>query len=115
MDIRAVSRFLKLSPSKARDLARAMRGRTVADALKVVEFSKRRGAGLLAKTLKSAIANAENNAKLSAEKLFVREAIVEQGPTMKRFWPRSRGMVSPVLKRMSHIRITLTDSKPSAK
>lgn len=115
MEIRAVSKFVRLSPSKARDLARAMRGQSVADALKVVAFSKRRAAFHLAKTLKSAIANAENNAKVSAEKLFVRDAIIEQGPTMKRFWPRSRGMVSPVLRRMSHVRITLTDKKPSAK
>ena len=85
------------------------------DALKMVQFSKRRAAFHLAKTLKSAIANAENNAKVSAEKLYVRDAIIEQGPTTKRFWPRSRGMVSPVLKRMSHVRITLTDTKPSAK
>jgi len=92
-----------------------MRGLPVADALRVVEFSERKGAFQIAKTLKSAIANAENNAKLSAEKLFVQEAIVSQGPTLKRFWPRSRGMVSPILKRMSHIKITLTDKKPSAK
>jgi len=115
MDVEALTKHVRMSPSKARDLANAIQGRTVAEALKITEVSERKAAYYLGKTLKSAIANAENNAKLSAEKLFVREAIVEQGPTMKRFWPRSRGMVSPVLKRMSHIRITLTDSKPSAK
>lgn len=115
MEIQAITKFIRLSPYKARDLARALRGLPVVDALKVVEFSERKAALHIRKTLKSAIANAENNAKVSAEKLFVRRAVVEKGPMMKRFWPRSRGMVSPVLRRMSHIRITLTDEKPSAK
>lgn len=115
MEIKATTRYVRISPSKVRDLARAMTGLSVSDALRVVEFSERKGAILLTKTLKSAIANAENNSKLSAEKLFVTHAVVEQGPVLKRHWPRSRGMVSPVLKRTSHIKITLTDKKPSAK
>jgi large subunit ribosomal protein L22 len=115
MEIKATTRYVRLSPSKARDLARALRGLSVADALKIEEFSERKAAFHIAKTLKSAIANAENNAKASADALYVREAVVQQGPMLKRFWPRSRGMVSPVLRRMSHIKITLTDEKPSAK
>lgn len=115
MEIEATTKFVRLSAYKARDLARAMRNLPVAEALRVVEFSERKAAFHLRKTLRSAIANAENNAKVSAEKLFVRRAVVEQGPVMKRFWPRSRGMVSPILRRMSHIRITLTDEKPPAK
>ena len=115
MEIQATTKFVRMSPFKARDLARALRGLPVPEALKIVEFSERKAARHLAKTLKSAIANAENNAKASAEKLFVREAIIEQGPSLRRFWPRSRGMVSPIQRRMSHIKITLTDEKPSAK
>ncbi len=115
MEINAKTRFVRMAPSKARDLARAMRGLSVAHALRLVEFSERKAGFQLAKTLKSAIANAENNAKASAEKLFVKEAVIEQGPILKRFWARSRGMVSPVLKRTSHIKITLTDEKPRAK
>ena len=115
MEIKATTRYVRIAPSKARDLAQAMQGLTVAEALRVVEFSERKGAFHLTKTLKSAIANAENNSKLSAEKLFVSQAVVEQEPVMKRHWARSRGMVSPVLKRTSHIKITLTDKKPSAK
>jgi len=115
MEIQARTRFVRMSPYKARDLARAMSGLSVPEALKIVEFSERKAARHLAKTLKSAIANAENNAKASAEDLFVREAIIEQGPSLRRHWPRSRGMVSPIQRRMSHIRITLTDEKPSAK
>jgi len=114
MDITAKSRYARISPSKARDLARAIRGKGVGEALRITELSERKGAFLIGKTLKSAIANAENNAKLSADDLVVKEAIVDQGPSLKRYWPRSRGMVSPVLKRTSHIRITLTDGKGNA-
>lgn len=114
MDIEAKTRFVRVNPWKAADLARALRGLPVDRALQTLEFSGRKGAVAMLKTLKSAVANAVNNAKLDAETLFVKEAAVEQGPRMKRFWPRSRGMVSPILRRMSHLRIVLTDKKPSA-
>ena len=115
MEILAKTTFVRLAPSKARDLAKAMRGLSVAEALKLVEFNERKAAFYLQKTLKSAIANAENNAKLSADALFVLSAVVEKGPVMKRFWPRARGMASPIEKKTSHIKITLTDKKASTK
>jgi large subunit ribosomal protein L22 len=115
MEIQAKTTFVRLAPSKARDLAKAMRGLPVAEALKLVEFNERKAAFYIGKTLKAAIANAENNAKLSADTLFVSNAVVEKGPVMKRFWPRARGMASPIEKKMSHIKITLTDQKPAAK
>lgn len=114
MEIQAKTRFARLAVSKAKDLATALRGKSVPEALKLVEFSERKAAFYLGKTLKSAIANAENNAKLSAEDLIVSEAVVETGPTMKRWWPRARGSASPILRRMSHIRITLTEKKAVA-
>jgi len=112
MEVMAITRFVRLAPSRAVDMAGALQGLPVPKALQIVSFSKRKAAFYLAKTLRSAIANAENNNQLTAENLFVKEAAVEQGPVMKRFWPRSRGMASPVLKRTSHVRITLTDTKP---
>lgn len=115
MEITASTRYVRMSPFKARDLARVLRGLPVPEALRVVRFSERKVARQLEKTLRSAIANAENNAKASADKLYVREAVIEQGPVLKRFWPRSRGMVSPVLRRTSHVKVTLTDQKPSSK
>jgi large subunit ribosomal protein L22 len=104
-----------MSPSKAQDLARAIQGRSVAEALRITEFSERKAAFQIGKTLKSAIANAENNASLSADNLFVRLAVVEKGPHMKRFWPRARGSASPILKKTSHVRIVLTDKRPAGK
>jgi len=114
MEITAKTRHVRLAPSKAADLAGALRGLAVPAALRAVQFSDRKAAFYLAKTLKSAIANAANNHDLAVEKLYVKEAVVEQGAMQQRFWPRSRGMVSPVLKRTSHVRVTLTDQRPAA-
>lgn len=114
MEIKAKTKYVRLSPTKARTLARNIQGLKVEEALRVVELNKNKAAVCIGKTLKSAIANAENNKELSSDRLYVQEAIIEKGPVMRRFWPRSRGMVSPVEKKMSHIRITLTDKKPAA-
>ena len=115
MEVIAKTRFVRLAPSKAVDMARALQGLPVPKALQIVSFSERKAAFYLGKTLKSAIANAENNHQLSAENLYVKEASVDAGPVMKRFWPRSRGSASPILKRTSHVRVTLTDEKPRRK
>jgi large subunit ribosomal protein L22 len=100
-----------MSASKGQQLAKRLRGRPVAEALKVVQFSPRKSAGLLSKVLKSAIANAQHNAKLSVDALWVKEAVVQEGPRLRRFWPRARGSAGPVLKRLCHVRIVLTDGK----
>ncbi len=113
MEVKAITKFARLSPSKARDLARKMQGLPVADALKVSDFSARKAAALIGKTLKSAIANAENNAKLAVDELMVKEAVVEEGPRMKRYWSRARGGIRPIKKRMCHIKIVLTDGQES--
>ncbi len=109
MEIRAVTKYVRLSPRKARDIARAIQGKPVAEALRITQFNKRKGARLVGKTLKSAIANAENNAELSAEGLVVKEAVINPGPTLKRHWPRARGMVSHIRHQTSHIQIVLSD------
>ncbi len=111
MEVKAVTKYVRLSPRKARDMARAIQGLPVADAIKTVEFSERKAARQLEKTIRSAVANAENNAKLSADDLKVKEATIGEGPAMKRFWARSRGMVSRIRKRTSHITIVLSDGK----
>ncbi len=112
MDVTATARFVRISPTKVRDLTRAIQGKSVDEALRITSFNKRKGAFLVGKTLKSAIANAEHNADLSADDLFVKEAVVDGGPTIKRFRPAARGMAKPIQKKTSHIRITLTDSRP---
>lgn len=115
MDVQAITKFVRISPTKARDFARSVQGLPVGEALTRTQFSERKAAFQIGKTLRSAIANAENNADLSADDLYVKEAVVLDGPALKRFWPRARGMVSPIKRRMSHIQIVLTDERPVRK
>ena len=77
MEIKATSKYVRMTPTKARDLTRAIQGKSVGEALQAVELNKRKAAVCIAKTLKSAIANAENNAQASADKLYVAKAVVE--------------------------------------
>lgn len=109
MEVRAIYRYAKISPFKAREVTRAIQGLPVSAALDLVAFSPKKAAALVSKTLKSAVANAENNAQLRVDGLVVKEAIVGEGPTMKRMMARARGSGSRILKRSSHIRIVLTD------
>ena len=109
MDVSATNKYVRMSPDKARDLARRVKGLPVGEALKVLQFSKRKAGVQIGKTLRSAIANATNNAELDAESLRVKEALVDAGPTALRYWPRARGMVSPVLRRTCHVKVVVTD------
>ncbi|MCF7847369.1 MAG: 50S ribosomal protein L22 [Kiritimatiellales bacterium] len=109
MEVSATTKYVRMSPTKARDLAGAIKGLPVADALRITEFNARKAAVQIGKTLKSAIANAENNEGLSVDNLFVKEAVVNGGPVLKRWRPRARGMASPIQKKTSHITIVLTD------
>src|SRR5437667_5251569 len=109
MEVRSIYRYAKISPFKAREVTREIQGLPVSAALDLVAFSPKKAAILISKTLKSAVANAENNANLHVDGLVVKEAIVGEGPTMKRMMPRARGSGSRILKRTSHIRIVLSD------
>jgi large subunit ribosomal protein L22 len=109
MQVSSTYRYAKISPFKVREVTRAIQGLPVSAALDLVAFSPKKAAGFISKTLKSAVANAENNANLRVDGLVVKEATVGEGPTMKRMMPRARGSGSRILKRSSHIRIILTD------
>jgi len=109
MQIHSTTKYAHISAFKAREVAREIQGLPVATALDIVAFSPKKAAVLIGKTLKSAVANAENNANLRADTLVVKEATIGEGPTAKRFQPKARGSAGPILKRSSHIRIVLTD------
>ena len=109
MQVSSTYRYAKISAFKAREVTRAIQGLPVSAALDLVAFSPKKAAALISKTLKSAVANAENNANLKVDGLVVKEAIVGEGPTMRRMMTRARGSGSTVRKRSSHIRIVLTD------
>src|SRR5438309_12032254 len=109
MEVSSTYRYAKISPFKVREVTRAIQGLPVSAALDLLAFTPKKAAGLINKTLKSAVANAENNANLKVAGLVVKEAVVGEGPTMKRMMPRARGSGSRILKRTSHIRIVLSD------
>ncbi len=115
MEVRSIYKYARISAFKVREVTREIQGLPVSAALDVLAFTPKKAAFLINKTLKSAIANAENNANLKADGLVVKEAVVGEGPTFKRMMTRARGSGSRVLKRTSHIRIVLTDEKPEKK
>jgi large subunit ribosomal protein L22 len=98
-----------MSAQKMREVVRQIQGLPALEAQAVLQFVPRKGARVVAKTLKSAIANAENNNKLKPETLRVKEAVAGTATTLKRFTPKARGSAGPILKRRCHIKITLSD------
>jgi large subunit ribosomal protein L22 len=109
MEVRSIYKYARISPFKAREVTREIQGLPVSAALDLLTFTPKKAAFLIGKTLKSAIANAENNANLKPDGLVVKEATVGEGPTLKRIIARARGSASRILKRTSHIRIVLSD------
>lgn len=113
MEVQALTRYARMSPKKVREVVRTIQGRKANDAVDLLTLIPRKSARLIVKTLKSAIANAENNNNLSADSLVVKSALVENGPVLKRFKAGARGTAMPRRKKMSHIRIVLSDSATS--
>ncbi|NOY74179.1 MAG: 50S ribosomal protein L22 [Kiritimatiellaeota bacterium] len=109
MEVKAVTKYVRISPEKARQVARLLQGKSVEEALSIVELVPRKAARLLGKTLKSAVANAENNRNLNRADLVVKEALVGPGPVIKRFRTKARGMAGRILKRTSHFTVVLTN------
>lgn len=113
MEVKAHTRHLRMSPRKVRLVVDAVRGMAVEPALAQLTFMSRAAARPVKKLLESAIANAEHNFKLDREGLYIKAALVNQGPTLKRWRPRAMGAAAPILKRTSHVTLVL-DSKTGA-
>ncbi|MBI2849529.1 MAG: 50S ribosomal protein L22 [Chloroflexi bacterium] len=105
MEVRAVVKNTGITPLKARFLIDMVRGKSVAEALTILNFTPTPSARIVAKVIKSAAANAENVFQLPAENLRVVRIFADEARTLKRFRARSRGRVSPILKRSSHITV----------
>ncbi|MBH9991552.1 50S ribosomal protein L22 [Lactobacillus sp. W8092] len=108
---KAVAKTVRIAPRKARLVVELIKGKTVAEALAILQFTPRAGSPIVAKVLKSAIANAEHNYDLDAQNLIVSEAYVNEGPTLKRFRPRAKGSASPINKRTSHITVVVSQTE----
>ena len=111
MQVSATAKYLRGSTRKARLVVQAIRGRPVEEAAALLRFMPQAAAVDVAKVLKSATANAENNLNLSADDLVVLDARADEGPTMKRWQPRAQGRAFPIHKPMTHITIVVADQE----
>ena len=112
MNAKAIQRFARITPRKCNQVLDLIRGQSVEQAQTTLQFTPKYGARLVQKVLKSAVSNALQQGKVRVEDLYVREAVVGAGPTLKRWLPRAQGRATPLLKRTSHV--VVTDSLESA-
>lgn len=109
METRAVTRFVRVSPFKARLVVDQIRGKGVEEALNILKFVSKRSAALVAKTLRAAVANAEGTQSVNVDRLYVKQIKVDEGGMWKRFMPRARGRATRVRKRLSHITVVVDE------
>lgn len=105
MEVRAIAKYIRVSPRKARLVCDAVRGKGVTEALAILRFLPQKSAVTVAKVVKSATANAENNYDLDPDELYVKRIFADDGPTLKRFRAGARGRAKPILKRSCHITV----------
>lgn len=113
-EVKAIAKYVRIAPRKVRIVIDLIRGKDVADALAILKFTPKRGAVLVDKVLRSAIANAENNFDMDTDNLYVSKCFVDQGPTLKRIHPRSRGQAFSILKHTSHITVVVSEKEAAA-
>lgn len=107
MEAKATAKYVRMSPSKLKPVTDLVRGKDLNEALTILKFTSGKGAELVEKVVQSAAANAENNYDMNPDELYVAEIYANQGPTMKRFRAGAQGRASMILKRTSHIAVTL--------
>lgn len=108
---RAVAKYIRISPRKVRQVVDLIRGKKVGEALAILKFTPQRSAGAIAKVVKSAAANAEHNFEMDKDALYISEAFVDQGPSLKRFKPRAMGRADAIMRRTSHITVVVSEKK----
>jgi large subunit ribosomal protein L22 len=110
VEVKARAKFIRTSPRKARMVTDLIKGRGVEEALNILGFTKKAPAQIIAKLLKSAVADADQMKNLNVDTLFIKQITVDQGPTMKRYRPRAMGRATMIRRRMSHITVVLEES-----
>jgi len=110
MEVRAITRYVRISPRKARLVTELIKGKPVEEALTTLKFVPKKGARLVSKTLRSALANAEQNPNIDVDTLYVKRVYVDEGPSMKRWRARAMGRATRILKRSSHITVILDEA-----
>ena len=109
MEARAIAKYIRMSPIKVGVVLNLIKGKSVKEASAILQYTPREAAVVINKVLNSAVANAENNFALDTDKLYVSEAYVGQGPTLKRFRPHAQGRAFRILKKTSHITISVKE------
>jgi large subunit ribosomal protein L22 len=109
MEAKAIAKYIRISPQKARLVADLVRGKKVEEARTILQYTKKYAAGLVSKVLKSAVFNAKQNSSIDDSILYVKEVFVDQGPSLKRWRARAQGRAASIKKRMSHITIILDE------
>ena len=107
MEVKSVYKYARTSAQKVREVTREVQGMSVSHALSILNYTPKKAALLVGKTLQSAVANAEHNHQLDAEDLFVKSALATDGPALKRIMPRARGSAAAIKKKSCHITIIL--------
>ncbi|NVL92278.1 MAG: 50S ribosomal protein L22 [Desulfobacterales bacterium] len=109
MRVRAIAKYIRVSPRKIRLLMREIRGKRVEEALNLVSFAPQRGAPVLRKLINSAVANASQHPDVDVDNLFIKHIFADEGPTLKRFRPRAMGRATRIRRRTSHLTIILDE------
>lgn len=110
MEVKAIARYVRVSPRKVRLVMDQVRGKRVEDALNILAFAPQKGAFLLKKVVQSAVANAEQNTNMDVDELVIKRVYADEGPTLKRFRPRAQGRATRIRKRTSHVTVILDEA-----
>ena len=111
MDVKATAKTVRVTPRKARLVLDNIRGKSVEEALAILQFTPNQAATAIAKVVKSAAANAEHNNNMNPDDLYIKACYADEGLVMKRYMPRAKGSASQILKRTSHITVVVSDEK----
>ena len=109
MEVRAVSKYVRISPRKVHKVIGAVKGKSAESGIQILKFMPQKAASILEKIVRSAVANADHNADVDIDLLVIRNITADQGPTLKRWKARARGRGTRILKRTSHITVTLAE------
>ncbi|MBL0713342.1 MAG: 50S ribosomal protein L22 [Desulfosarcina sp.] len=109
MEVKAVAKYMRISPTKVRKLSGAVKGKPVELGIETLKYMPQKAAGMLEKIVRSAVANADQQDDIDVDDLIIQNVIVDPGPTLKRFRARARGRGTRILKRTSHITVILAE------
>lgn len=109
MEVNATAKYIRIAPRKLRIVMNLIRGKKVSEAFAILKFTPKVGSEVVEKVLRSAVANAEHNNEMNVDNLYVSTCFVDQGPTLKRIHPRSRGQAFKILKHSSHVTVCVSE------